>query len=111
MRTQPEVQDCQHGTTTGRRYGCACTACLAAAADYAHEWRAENLEYLRAYWRRHRDKRQTQSRERAVNHGGRWGPHEDALLARIPSNVAAANALGRTVRAVAKRRRTLRIST
>lgn len=109
MRTQPDVQEFQHGTTTGYRYGCKCDPCAAAVSDYAHDWRTENLEYMRDYWHRARAKRQAQSRASATRFQMRWEPHEDALLAHIPSNIAAASALGRTVRAVAKRRRTLRL--
>lgn len=135
---QREVRGDQHGTRTGYSYGCRCDSCRAAIAEYAREWRQRNPDKVRAAtsrWREANAQRfaegqrawRTANREYVTAHrrrmaakweavakpgaariGKHYQPHEDALLLRIASNIAAASALGRTPKSVAYRRQVLR---
>lgn len=116
-----EVRDDQHGTRTGYKYGCRCTACLGAERLYNRSrkragrdttwvrmWQKENWDYYLAQRRNRESELQSGSLGDAKKNYARWEPSEDALLGRIASDVAAASALGRTFYAVKDRRKRLR---
>lgn len=117
-----EVRADQHGTVTGYSYGCRCDGCAAAKRswrqgrlDYDLErqlvWRQANREYHNSTSKRYTARLREASRDAAtVAPGTPWQPHEDALLSRIASNIAAASALGRTYASTCQRRRLLRTS-
>lgn len=133
-----EIRDDQHGTRTNYAYGCLCEECVEANRKYSLSWQRRNREKVAAVNKRWRERNPQHSREyqravkandrdyfrarqdeyrnrlaaeamlTATNKQKRWEPHEDALLVRIPSNIAAASALNRTYWAIEARRRTLR---
>lgn len=74
---------------------------------YLHARRPEGLDQVRDHPRRASATRQAESLADATVYGERWEPWEDTLLHRLPSNVAAASALGRTYYAIKSRRKRL----
>lgn len=72
------------------------------------QWAVENRAYAAERARRWRAQAAAELAESATVVRAPWQPHEDALLSRVPSNIAAASALGRTLDAVKCRRAQLR---
>lgn len=72
------------------------------------QWTIDNRDYRAASARRWRARVAAELARDATVVRAPWQPHEDALLSRVPSNVAAASALGRTLDAVKMRRAQLR---
>lgn len=82
-----------------------------AVLERDREYRARNRGYLLTKKRTYSARLQSDSlRASTVPALTRWMPHEDALLDRIPSDIAAASALGRSLASVNGRRNRLRVT-